>query len=288
MKRLIVNADDFGLHPAVNRGIIAGHKAGCITSTSLMPGANAFDHAVQLAQENPYLGVGVHLTLVGERSVADPIKVSSLVDNQGLFSHSYPEFLMKFLRGQVNLSEIRIEMAAQVEKVIAAGVKISHLDSHQHLHVFPGILGIVLDLAVEYRIKALRIPGESLLFVGRYPYTFGRIVGRSGLTGLATMARRKARKRNIAVPDHFFGMLAGGNMQEEYFLSILNQLPPGSSEIMVHPGDDNDSLHRLYVDWPNHWKEELETVTSSKVLGCIKEQRIELVSFRELDRKSVV
>jgi hopanoid biosynthesis associated protein HpnK len=281
VKRLIINADDFGLHPAVNSAVIKGHVSGCITSTSLMPCAAAFQEAVCLACENPSLGVGIHLTLVGERPVADPARVPSLVDAEGRFRTQYPQFLAQFLQGRVNLAQVRHELTAQLNKAIASGVKITHIDSHQHLHVLPGIIDIVLDIAAEYGVKALRIPAEPLTFTGGYPSAVGRILGRTGLTSLATMAKRKARRRGFKFPDHFYGMLAGGNMREEYLLNIINQLPPGSSEIMVHPGSD-DTLLRATYGWPSNWQKELAAVTSTRVLAVLSEQQIEMISFKEL------
>jgi hopanoid biosynthesis associated protein HpnK len=282
VKLLIVNADDFGLHTAVNEGIITGHNKGCITSTSIMASGRAFDDAVSKAAANPSLGLGVHLTLVAERPVAQPETVPSLVDREGLFAASYPRFINKYLQGKVALADIRRELAAQVEKVIATGLTITHLDSHQHLHVLPGVIDTVLDIAVHYKIKALRIPAEGLLFTGGFPFTAGRIIGRSGLSCLASVARRKAKNRGLMTPNFFFGMLAGGNMQEEYLMNILKKLPTGVSEIMVHPGNDSSLLSRFF-GWEYHWQDELAAVTSSSVLSLLAENNIKLVTFRELE-----
>ncbi len=281
MKQLIVNADDFGLHPAVNRAVIAGHASGCITSTSLMPGGAAFAEAAALAAGHPTLGAGVHLTLVGERPVLDPAAVPSLVGDDGRFPAQYPSFMARLLRGRVSMAEIRAELTAQVAKVADAGVKITHLDSHQHLHVLPGIIDIVLDLAAAFGVKALRIPAEPRFFSGGYPYTAGRFLGRFGLSSLASVARRKAKRRGFAAPDHFFGMLAGGNMRGEYLRTIIGRLPEGVSEIMVHPGEDNQALGAVY-GWGYHWQDELAAVTSEETMRLLAVSDIKLISFREL------
>jgi hopanoid biosynthesis associated protein HpnK len=281
MKMLIVNADDFGLHPAVNRAVIAGHASGCITSTSLMPGGAAFAEAAALAALHPSLGAGVHLTLVGERPVLAPDAVPSLVGADGRFPAQYPAFLARFLRGRVNMTEIRAEFTAQVAKVAAAGVAITHLDSHQHLHVLPGIIEITLDVAAAFGIKALRIPAEPPFFTGGYPCTAGRFLGRFGLSSLASAARRKAKRRGFAVPDHFFGMLAGGNMRGEYLRAIIDRLPDGASEIMVHPGDDDRALGAAY-GWGYRWQDELAAVTDGATMQRLATNGIKLISFREL------
>lgn len=280
MKRLIVNADDFGLHPAVNRAIIDGHTAGCITSTSLMTGGEAYDEAVAMAGSCPDLGVGVHLTLVGERPVSDPALVPSLVDGEGRFPDNYIQFLARFLLGKVSMAQVRLELAAQLDKVAADGIAVSHVDSHQHLHVLPGIIDIVLELATERSIRTMRIPDEGLFFTGGYPASIGRLIGRTGLSLLAGWARRKASRRGFAAPDAFFGMLAGGNMQTEYFLNIISVLPTGTSEIMIHPGND-DALLQARYGWVYHWQSELAAVTGRQVLDRLAERGIELVSFRK-------
>ncbi len=281
MKLLIVNADDFGLHPAVNRAIIAGHTGGCITSTSIMPGADAFRDAAALAERHPSLGTGVHLTLVGERPVANPAAIPTLVDGDGRFPAQYPAFLARYLRGRISKDEIRVELAAQLAKTAAAGVKITHLDSHQHLHVLPGIIDIALDLAEQFGIKAMRIPSEPRFFSGGFPCTVGRFAGRFGLSSLASLARSKAKRRGVAAPDHFFGMLAGGNMRQEYLLNILGCLPDGVSEIMVHPGDDADALGASY-GWGYRWEDELAALTSPETRRCLESKGIRLISFREI------
>lgn len=281
MKQLIINADDFGLHPEINRGIVHGHVSGCITSTSIMPGGEGFSDAAAQAAAHPNLGVGVHLTLVGAKPVADPGQVSSLVDEAGQFPAKYPQFMARYFRGRVKLQDIRTEFEAQIEKTLATGIKISHLDSHQHLHVLPGVIDIVLDIALRYEIKALRIPAEGITFLGGYPFALARVISRSGLSCLAGIARGKAKRRGFNMPDHFFGMLAGGNLKEEFLLRIIEQLPEGTSEIMIHPGFNDDILGAQF-GWGYHWQSELAAVTSAEVYRRIADLDIKLASFREL------
>lgn len=281
MKRLIINADDFGLHEAINKGIIEGHKNGCITSATIMPGGNAFEHAIRLVSDNTKLGVGIHLSLVGAKTVAKPEAVPSLVDDSGLLPKQYPVFLRSLASGRINLSDVRRELAAQIEKTFAAGIKPTHLDSHQHMHVVPGVIDIVIQLANEYGVKALRIPDEPYFFFGGYRCGLGRFFGRCGLAALATLARKKARKSGLIVPENFFGMLAGGNMDEKKLLNIVNQLPDGSSEIMLHPGLDDRLLNSVY-GWQYNWQSELAAVTNPALKNLIRSKQVELISFREL------
>jgi len=281
MRRLIVNADDFGLHAAVNRGIQAAHTAGIVSSTSLMAGGAAFGEAVQIARECPQLGVGVHLTLVGARPVLPATEVPSLVDGTGAFYGSYPLFLKRFLSGKIRLAEVERELAAQIEQVRLAGIQPSHLDSHQHLHVLPGIGGIVLDLARRFSIRAIRIPAEPVTFVGATPPALGRLVGRGGLTMLANLFRQHASAAGIRTTDHFFGMLAGGQLTEAALLTILQQLPAGDTEVMTHPGLADPSLAALYP-WGYQWDVERQASCAAAVRERLAERQIRLISFREL------
>ena len=281
MKRLIINADDFGLNEMVNVGIIQGHTAGIITSTTIMACGKAFDHAVPLALDNKKLGVGVHLTLVGERPVCNPNTIASLVDKEGALSPQYPQFLKRFCLGQIKLDDVKKELTAQVQKVADCGLPITHLDSHQHMHIVPGIIDITIELAKKFRIKAVRIPSEPYFFLGGFPFSTSRIVARTGLTCLARIARRKIIERGLIAPNHFFGMLAGGNMQEEFLLQIINKLPEGISEIMMHPGANESILHTMY-NWNYHWQAELNAITSKNVRQQITNRGIQLISFGEL------
>ena len=281
MRRLIVNADDFGLHAAVNRGILTAHTEGIVSSTSLTAGGAAFDDAVRIAKQCPQLGVGVHLTLVGARPVLPVAEVSSLLDEAGDFYGSYPLFIKRFLRGKIRLAEVERELAAQIDRVRMAGIQPSHLDSHQHLHVLPGIGGLVLDLARRFSIRAIRIPAEPVAFIGATPATVGRLAGRGGLTMLANLFRQHAAAAGIRTSDHFFGMLAGGQLTEPALLAILRRLPPGDSELMTHPGFADESLADAFR-WDYQWDAERQALTAPAVRALLAERQIRLISFREL------
>lgn len=281
MRKLIVNADDFGRHVLINDAVIQGHVEGCITSATLMPSAAAFDDAVTKAAAHPSLGVGVHLTLIGEKPLLPPEQIPSLVDENGQLAEKYPQFMARFFKGAVSLKEVRAELAAQIQKVVDSGLRITHIDSHQHLHLLPGIIDIALELAAAHQIKAVRIPSVPLGFTGGYSCTPGQFVGRSGLIFLAALARRKARQRGFRTPDHFFGIVAGGGLREESFLEILRKLPAGSTEIMIHPGTDNQALAAA-CGWAHQFEEELQTALSSQAKTLLKERQITLASFRDI------
>ena len=282
MKQLIVNADDFGLHPLINAGIIKGHQEGFITSTSLMPSAPCWQEAVRLAKENPRLGIGVHLTLVGGvPSVLPKEKVSSLLDDDGLFLPDYVAFAKRYYSGAVKRSELEAELRAQLERALSCDVNITHIDSHQHTHVLPGINSLVLKLSNEYNIIRVRIPKEGYLFTGGFQTGVGRLIGRSGLSFCADMAALRADSLGLRHPQHFYGMLAGGHLNAQLIANILRQLPEGVSEIMTHPGLDSAALGKAF-SWQYHWREELDAYLDAGNKALLKELDIEPVSFAAL------
>lgn len=282
MKQLIVNADDFGLHPLINAGIIKGHQEGFITSTSLMPSAPCWQEAVRLAKENPRLGIGVHLTLVGGvPSVLPREQVSSLLDDDGLFLPDYVAFAKRYYSGAVKQAELEAELRAQLERALSCGVNITHIDSHQHTHVLPGINSLVLKLSNEYNIIRVRIPKEGYLFTGGFQTGVGRLIGRSGLSFCADMAALRADSLGLRHPQHFYGMLAGGHLNAQLIANILRQLPEGVSEIMTHPGLDSAALGKAF-SWQYHWREELDAYLDAGNKALLKELGIEPVSFAAL------
>ena len=279
MKKLIVNADDFGLHEEINKGIIKGFQEGFITSTSLMCSAPAFENAVALAKENPGLGIGIHLTLVGSvPSVLPKEKISSLVNDKGLFPENYVAFAKMFYTGQVKMVQLESELRAQIEKALATGLNITHVDSHQHTHVLPGMTGLVVKLCNEYKIKNIRIPQEGYFFSGGFAGGLGRKIGRAGLSFCACLAAMQAKSTGLAYPESFFGMLAGGNLNETLVGNIITSLPDGVSEIMTHPGLNKQELDKHFT-WDYHWEDELNAFLSAKNKTLLEQHKVALMNF---------
>ncbi len=281
MKKLIVNADDFGLHPLINAGTIKGFAEGFITSTSLMTSAPYWQQAVELARQNPALGIGVHLTLVGGvPPVLSAGQVRSLLDADGLFLPDYVAFAKRFYTGGVRHSELEAELRAQLERALAADVNLTHVDSHQHTHVLPGINALVLKLCCEYNIKRVRIPKEGYTFTGGYSTGLGRMLGRSGLSLCAAMAAGRADSLGLRYPQHFFGMLAGGHLNAGLIANILRRLPEGVSEIMTHPGLDSAALGKVF-SWQYHWRDELDAYLDAGNKELLRTEKITPVTFAD-------
>lgn len=280
MKQLIINADDFGLHELINKGIVEGHVAGCVTSTSIMAGGNAFEHAVKLARKYPKLGVGVHLTLVGARPVARG-DIHTLLTREGDFLPNYGQFAKKYVTGQISQKHIEWEFLCQMQKVVGTGIKITHIDSHQHLHVLPGLAKMIGRVAREFKVDKVRIPAEPISFLGMGDRDISRFLAKTVLTGCSLLAKRVYTRMGFFFPQHFFGMMAGGSMRQSPLMHILKELPDGISEIMVHPGINTQALELLFP-WGYHWEEELDALKCKEVLESIKKYEIQLINYGEI------
>lgn len=281
MNRIIINADDFGIHPEVNQAVIEAHRTGILTSTSLLASGPAFDEAVALARQCPTLGIGIHLCLVGSLpSVLPPDEVRTLVDEQGLFPADYVGFIKSVYAGKIDFNQLYKELDGQIKKIVATGLPITHVDSHQHLHVLPPVWKIVQALMKQYHLHRLRIPRESYTFKMLQASPV-RMMGRNGLTFLSQKAMREVRQLHYTTSDYFWGMIDGGNMTEANLAYILKQLPFGVHEIMMHPGCHTATLSKEF-SWGYHWEDEFHALVSKDIQTIIENRQLELVNFGNL------
>lgn len=283
MKKLIINADDFALHPSINAAIVQAHREGILTSASILATGKYLAEAVNLAKQNPKLSLGAHLCLVGGLQPVTDIKlIPSLVNSQtNCFYDNYMDFTKFYFLGKIKLAEIHLELANQVKLLLAHGISLSHLDSHQHLHVLPGINQIVINLARDNCINKVRVPAENYFFSGEYPFTLGRFFGRGVLSAFAQSSAKHFSVAGISYPQNFFGMLAGGNLQEKYLFNILRNIEVGTNEIMIHPGLSSKILDKSFA-WKYNWELEFQALMSKSLLALIREMDIQLISFKDL------
>ena len=279
LRYIIINADDFGRHAEINRAVEEGLVHGCLRSATVMPGGAAFAGAIDIARRHEELGLGVHFTLVDGHPILPPEEIPSLVGSEGDFLPDHTALLKRYLKGGVNLEEVRRELAAQLRKVEATGVPISHVDSHQHMHTLPGILDIVLDLAARAGIRAVRTP-RTPLFAGAFG-GLGQLVGRLGLSTLARLAACKAHRRGLLTPDHFAGIVAGEAVSEGELLHLIAHLPQGTTEVMMHPGTKNDVLQED-SGWQHDFESELAAILSPRVEAALQKAEVEPVNFCHL------
>ena len=279
LRYIIINADDFGRHAEINRAVEEGLVHGCLRSATVMPGGAAFAGAIDIARRHEALGLGVHFTLVDGHPILPPEEIPSLVGAEGDFLPDHTALLKRYLRGGVNLEEVRRELAAQLQKVEATGIPISHVDSHQHMHTLPGIIDIVLDLAARAGIRAVRTP-RTPLFAGAFG-GLGQLVGRLGLSTLARLAACKAHRRGLLTPDNFAGIVAGEAVSEGELLHLIAHLPQGTTEVMMHPGMKNDVLQED-SGWQHDFEAELAAILSPRVGEALRKAEVEPVNFRHL------
>jgi hopanoid biosynthesis associated protein HpnK len=274
--RLIVNADDFGLSEAVNRAVIEAHENGIVTSTSIMAGGAAFEHAADLAARSPTLGVGVHLTLTELRPVAEA--VPSLVGADGRFARHANDFAKRWLRGAIALTDVRKELDAQIRRVREHGVNPTHLDGHQHVHALPGIARVVADLAREHGIRAARLPAERpRAYMLKDPGSLKRLAEQVVLGTLAAASPLSTLRR----ADRFVGFYFGGRLNEQNLKTVLERLPSGKTvELMCHPGGDDPQSQ--YGHWQYAWAAETAALTSPRIRELIGAHGVRLIGYRDV------
>ncbi len=276
--RLIVHADDFGLSERVNEGIVEAHRSGIVTSTSLIASGAAFEHAIRLSRASPTLDIGVHLTLIGEKPVSARDLIPTLLDGNGRFPRHAGAFMKRYLLGGMSLEQIGRELDAQIGVVIARGVRVTHLDGHQHLHMVPGVRRVVGELARKYGIQSIRYPKESLRnYMFKERRGMLRIPKLLVLSFFCTIARTSDARR----PDYFCGFFYGGRLSKDNLIKVLGHLPSrGTCELMCHPGlDDVESRH---AHWGYRWQDERNALTDSGVREYLKARCVELISYSDL------
>jgi hopanoid biosynthesis associated protein HpnK len=270
-RRLIVNADDFGLSPSVNEAVIRAHREGILTTASLMVNETGFEQAVALARENHRLGVGLHLTFLCGHSALPPGSIPRLVNRKAEFSNDpvptgFRLFFDRSLRPQ-----LRAEIHAQFERFRQTGLVLDHVNGHLHLHLHPTVFSILMQDAKELGIRSVRLMRDPYwvnrrLASGHFWYRlshaviFGLLAARSR-AALASGGHRHTR--------FVFGLLQNARVDETYVLRLLRQLPAGDSELYSHP-----SLHEF--------RHEFEALVSPRVRAALSEQGIQLIRYQDL------
>jgi predicted glycoside hydrolase/deacetylase ChbG (UPF0249 family) len=283
--RLILNADDFGLTAGVNRAIIELHRAGRLTSATLMARAAATEEAIELARATPTLGVGCHVVLVDGEPQLAARELSTLADPRtGRFHPTLGAFLARLLTGQIRSGEIEAEAAAQIALLQSKGLRLTHIDTHKHTHMFPAVLRPVLRAARAAGIRAVRNPFEprwSLRATPGAPWL--RRAEVSLLRQLEPAFRRIVAEEGFATTDGAIGVLATGTLEAATVTSLLRNLPPETLgtetwELVTHPGYNDQDLAQARTRL-------LASRETERQALCAVEQfpAIELISFAQLN-----
>jgi len=263
-KYLSVNADDFGLTEGTNKAIIYCFKNGIVRSTSIMANGRTFEDAVVLSKENPDLTIGIHLTLVAEKPVLPTSRIPTLVDDQGCLHFDLSEFFSRYTRGLINLNEVRMEVEAQIDKALKSGIKITHLDSHEHVHLRTDIkiMNIAINAAKKYGIQYIRMFSNS---------------------DLSKNDKAVSLKRaGIDFADRFYPLYRIGQNTEERLANIIDGLEGGVTEVMCHPAYPDDLYREVYVprfnkvNFVHMPEEEINALTSTGIKEKIEAAGIKL------------
>jgi predicted glycoside hydrolase/deacetylase ChbG (UPF0249 family) len=277
IRLLVINADDLGFAPGVNRGILLAHAAGTVSSASMMVGAPAFGEAVErVRREAPKLGVGLHFDLVA----GIPLTTApSLTDAATGRFHALDALARRALAGQVDATEVRRECEAQLQALTAAGIQPTHIDSHRHAHALPGILPAVAAVAYDAKVPVVRRPLDSpslLDPVASAKMLMLHAAWRSALRGVAPPHREL-----LARAPHFRGIaLQGAPDVHARLVATLDALPLGVTELMMHPGYDDDVL-ATQDPYRSEREAEIAALLDPAVSERLQQGDVRLVSFRE-------
>lgn len=288
MKRLIINADDFGLTPGVNQAIVECHRAGTVTSTTLMANSSAFDGAVQVARQNAKLGVGCHVMMVDGGPLSElPTDSSLLEPGTKSFRNGMAGFALRAMRKGFSNDEIAAEAAAQMRKISSAGIPLTHFDSHKHTHMFPSVLRGVLQAAKERGVRAVRNPFETIGLLGLRralfrPTLWVRTMEVRALRTLISTFRRSVSDAGMKTTDGTLGIVVTGSLDFALFESMVRAMPEGTWELVCHPGYQDAALNGIRTRLRAAREAELKVLTSPEARRLLDQQGISLINYAEL------
>ena len=292
MRRLIINADDFGLTAGVNRAIAEAHQRGIVTSSTLMANSQAFDEAVAIARSatGNNFSVGCHVVLLDGEPLLPATQVPSLLEPKNgasCFRESLNGFAVASFRHQLNPEEIEAETAAQIGRLQASGIQPSHLDTHKHAHMFPGVLRPLLRGAKSKGVGAVRnpfgqvwpLPLASLLRTRQVWIRFAQL---NVLRNFAGNFRREVEAHGLRTTDGSLGVLVTGVLDLKLFTAIVESIPDGTWEFVCHPGYNDADLDNVRTRLRGSRQQELSLLTSPEAKDLLRRRGVELISYHEL------
>jgi predicted glycoside hydrolase/deacetylase ChbG (UPF0249 family) len=278
---LIVVADDFGASPGANAGIVTAHGQGIVTAAALMVGLPDTEEAASLARDTG-LAVGLHLRLTAGPALTEDIRRVGLATEDAF--RSLPAVLGRLFRVRRPVRDaIRAEIGAQMEALLVLGLPSGpdHVNTHHHLHLHPALLDIVLEAAARYGFPAVRWPVEPWWGPG----SVARASEVWALRLLAAWGRDRLARSDLRTSDHFRGLrLMGRHLTPEALIATLRSLPPGTTELMCHPGQPDEGLAR-FTSYTQDRAVELATLTDSRVRRVVEEEGIVLTTYSELTNR---
>lgn len=271
---LVVTADDLGLTPGVNEAVRRAHVDGVVTATSLLAVGTAFDDAARVVRDNPTLELGAHLALVGEDPpLLSAREVPTLVDRAGRFPLSYRTVVARGLAGRIDPDDVRRELGAQLERVQGVGVPVTHLDTHQHTHLWPVVGRVVTELALAAGVPAVRLPRSRAIGVAG-----------AGVGVLSVGLRRRLARAGLTTTDDYAGLDEAGAMDEDRLVATLRAAAARGArtlEVNAHPGIADDPQTGRFA-WGYRWPEELAALTSPRTRAQVDACGYRLTGFTGL------
>jgi chitin disaccharide deacetylase len=283
MKQVIVNGDDFGLAVPVNEAIIEAHRHGILTTASLMVGADAAADAIERAKQVPTLKVGLHVVLVEGRSILPPGAIPDLVDLHGEFSSHPARAGFKYALRPGIRRQLEAEIRAQFEAFRNTGLALDHVDSHNHLHLHPRILSLILEVGRDYRMPAVRLPNEPPLPSWRASGKSlpARLAAWCFLYPLIRLMKNRLRWAHVRCNDFIFGMADSGAMTTDLVLRFLQHLPEGVTEIYFHPATRRcPEIDRTMPTYRH--EDEFQALTSRRVIEALDAARVQRIAYSDL------
>lgn len=271
-RRLIMNADDFGLSRSVTTGILEAAEAGAVTSASMIVNLDDFEETAARARNFGRLPLGLHLNFTMGRPLT---RAPSLTSKGGDF-HGLVTLVKRASLGMVDSADVARECAAQLDRITEAGIAVTHMDSHRHIHVHPGLFAPVMEVATSRGVRSVRAPLEPISTnLGDWRATMKKVA-------LSLSSRLSGAIRTGHGPDHFYGIsLQGGRSFASRLFGLIPELPSGTSEIMTHPGRVDHSLrsHDSY-NWQR--EEELVVLLSHQFRELLDRHGIQLTGFASM------
>lgn len=285
MRRLIINADDFGLTSGVNRAIAEAGRQKALTSATMMANAPAFAEAAELAKSVTGLKTGCHVVLIDGVPVAHNLQ--SLTDGTSRFRRSLTDFARAALSKRLAVDEIQREAEAQIRKIQSQGIALTHVDSHKHTHMFPHVLRPVLRAARACGIRAVRNPFEPLRswprrLVAATPGLWLRSGGVLAFELFAGEFRKAITENDMLTTDGTVGIAVTGKLNQKTLLAILASLPEGTWELVCHPGYPDADLKAAGTRLVDSRQVELEALTAEETQKIMSDRGIELISYADL------
>jgi hopanoid biosynthesis associated protein HpnK len=284
LKRLIVNADDFGLSPEVNAGILRAHRDGILRSASLMVAEPAARAAAEMARDNPALDVGLHAVVCQGRSMLDASRLGAALGPSGAFIDSPVAAGMRYFFDRSLRPAMTDELRAQVERHLELVGYLNHIDGHLNFHVHPLFADILVNLAVEYKVMCIRLPRERVMTTIR--------LRRDNVTRklvesiiFRTLSRRISRMmvaRGLTSSDALFGLHQSGHLNEDYVVGVIDRIRDGTTELYFHPAADIGGVPPSVES-----QLEVEILTGPRVRDAVVRNGVELITFADLAKSKL-